>query len=248
LRKDFVNDPSPVVRKTLIELADDVGGKDDLGWLSERIGSNGESDLAWRAMLTIFNGSDVAVLNEWIDRFFSPGTTTKLSDQQRTAFLEAVEPRAAAENQPEMLKKVREHLAQLCVRTGRFERAEEYLRKLEESAPTANEKERVLSELMAVYLKWPKLDLAAGIVKKCLLERDLDPNDAVVRSIDDYLSNPPAGTDPNELLKSLRQIGNVPAGRPMWRQILNQWAVRLGKAAGPENLQGSGGGKEERAS
>src|SRR4030042_2053765 len=64
LRSDFINDPSIALRKKIIAFADEVGGKEDLNWLSEKIGLNSESDPAWQAMLKIFRGSDAGVLNE----------------------------------------------------------------------------------------------------------------------------------------------------------------------------------------
>jgi len=80
LRKDFVNDPSAIIRKKLIALAAEVGGKEDLLWLAGKIGSNSESEPAWQAMLKIFNGSDSAALNDWVSTFAPENSSTQASD------------------------------------------------------------------------------------------------------------------------------------------------------------------------
>ena len=88
--------------------------------------------------------------------------------------------------------------------------------------------------LLLVYLRWPKVDAAAKIVENCLIEQDLDPNDAVVRSLDGYLAKLPSGTDPNALLGALDDI-KPPAARPFWQKILKQWMIRFGKATADTN-------------
>jgi len=239
LRKDFVNDPSAIMRKKLIDLAGEIGAKEDLVWLVEKIGSNSESELAWQAMLKIFNNSDANVLNKWAEVFIWQNGQIKLSDEQKIAFLEIAERKATGENKPEMLKNVRQRLADLYTAIGQFERAAGYLGLLRETAQTMQEKEAILSKLVDVYLRWSKLELAANLVENCLLEKDLDPNDVVVRSIDNYLINPPAGADPNTILKVLAET-KTPQDRPKWRQQLKKWAESLGKAENEEKPKNSG--------
>jgi HEAT repeat protein len=228
LRKDFITDPSIVVRKKLISLAGEVGGKEDLIWLAEKTGSNAESELAWQAMLKIFGGSDAATLSEWMDKCGSENDQIKLSDEQKVSFLEVAEQKATAENKPEMIRDVRWRLARLHSKKGEFERAASYLGKLYETAPNAREKETILPALLDVYLRWPNLQLAAKLVENCLLEKDLGSDNAIVQSIDNYISNPLAGADPNTVLETLAQI-KTPKSRPMWRQRLEMWTNLFGK-------------------
>ncbi|MFQ6034304.1 MAG: HEAT repeat domain-containing protein [Sedimentisphaerales bacterium] len=239
LRKDFVNDPSAIVRGKLIALAGEIGATEDLVWLVEKIGSNSESESAWQAMLKIFNNSDADVLNKWIDEVVSQNSQTKLSDEQKIPFLEIAQRKATGESKPEMLKNVRQKLADLYIAIGQFERAAEYLGLLRETAQTVQEKEAILSDLLVVYLRWPKVELGAKLVENCLLEKDLDPNNVIVRSIDDYLSNPSPGADPNTVLKALAET-KLPQNRPKWRQQLKKWAERLSKAENGEKPRNNG--------
>lgn len=240
MRKDLVNDPSAIARKKLIDLAGEVGAKEDLVWLVGKIGSNSESEPAWQAMLKIFNISDADVLNEWIDKLVSQNSQTKLSDDQKISFLKIAERKAAGKNKPGMLKNIREELANLYIAIGQFERAAEYLGLLRGTAQTMQEKEAIVSKLVDVYLRWSKLELVANLVEHCLLKEDLDPNNAVVRSIDNYLlSNPSLGADPNTVLKVLGET-KPPEARPLWQQQLKKWAERLGKAEDVEKPGNNG--------
>ena len=240
LRKDiYINDPSEILRKKLIELAGSDGGKEDLTWLAKKIGSNSESQPAWQAMLKIFGGCDSGVLNEWIEKFDSQSSKNNLSNGQKIAFLEIAERKAGGENKPKMLKNVREKLAELYTKIGQFERAADYLGRLHEAAQASKEKEAILSRLLDVYLRWPKLELMAKLVENCLLEKDLGPNSVVVRSIDNYLNNPPSGADPNAVVKALTEI-TVPQTRAKWQERLKQWTERPGKAEDSEKPREGG--------
>jgi hypothetical protein len=67
LRGSFYEDPSARVRRKLIDLAAEVGGRADLPYLAKKIGSNGESEPAWRAMMKIFSRALMpgSCLNGW---------------------------------------------------------------------------------------------------------------------------------------------------------------------------------------
>jgi HEAT repeat protein len=229
LRKDFPNDPSAIIRKKIIDLAKEVGGEKDLPWLAAKIGVNSESEPAWQAMHEIFNGADADVLYKWVDIFVADTGGVGASDSQRITFLKVAKNKANAENKPEMLQIVTEKLAALYMKTGQYERAAEDLARLYEMAATDEARRAILPDLLSAYLRSPQVDKAAKLVEDCLVQQDLDPNDAVIRSVDDYLAKLPAGADPNALLGAFEDI-EPPAARPLWREILKQWMIRFGKA------------------
>ena len=232
LAKDFVNDKSQIVRDRVMELAGDVGGKDDLSWLWDKLGANSEGKTAWQAMLKIFNNCDVNVIESWISKFDSQSGNSKLSDEQCVSFFELAERKAIAENKVEMVRVSREKLAQFYTKAGLFEQAAEYLGKLRESAGSKEQRDAVLGQLMDVYLRWPKIEAATRLVGNCLLEKDLGNDSKIVRSIDVFLDNPSGGADPNIVIKSLQKIKTTDQ-RPLWRQHLAQWVKRLALAEDP---------------
>jgi len=229
LRKDFVNDSSIVVRKKLIELASEVGGQDDLVWLAEKVGSTAESEPAWQAMLKIFKRSDAALLNEWIGKFDSQRSQGRLSNDQKLSVLEIAERKAVGENKLKMLTNIRKKLAGFYSKSGEFERAAEYLGMLRQSARNAEQKEAILGDLLGVYLRWPNIEAATQLVDNCLLEKDLEPNNVIVLSIDNYLADLPSAAEPYAVLRALAKIKTVEA-RPMWAQHVERWTKYLGHA------------------
>jgi len=228
LRLELVNDTSGTVRKKLIALAAEVGGKEDLPWLAARMGVNSEGEPAWQAMLKILEGADAVVVAEWMHAFSAENGSVKATDTQRIGFFELAQRKAVAENDPVMLKTARQKLAELYLGNGQFEQAAECLTRLHETAATTEEKRAILPDLLRAYLRLKDVQQAAELVQKRLVEGDLDPNDAVVRSIDEYLSKPPAGADPNVVLEALSKV-KTPQGRPLWREKLRQWSIRFGK-------------------
>jgi HEAT repeat protein len=238
LRGNFANDGSAKIRQRVIELAGEVGGRDDLAWLAERLGS-AESELAWQTMLRIFKAVEADVLDEWIGRFSSQDMKAKLSDEQMVSLLETAERKASGEKNSPMLKNVRGNLAELYIKGGRFEQAAKCLGLLREAADSAEEEEAILGRLLAVYLRWPNLEAAKGLVANRLLEADLDPNSVIVQSIDSYLTTRVGGTDPNAVIEVLMQV-EAPEARPMWAERMKDWQRQLRPDKGPNEPKNKG--------
>jgi hypothetical protein len=64
-RAALVNDSSAAVRAKLADLAGEVGGQEDLDWLSKRLATEGEGEAAWQAMLKVFRRSTADVVGKW---------------------------------------------------------------------------------------------------------------------------------------------------------------------------------------
>jgi HEAT repeat protein len=235
LKGGFANDSSAKIRQRVIALAGEVGSGDDLTWLAEKLGS-AESEPAWQAMLTIFKAVEADVLDKWVERFGSQSTEgrptadmeARLSDEQKISFLEIAERKAGSEKRGEMLKKVRGKLSALYSKSGRFEQAAKCLGLLREAAESPDEKEAILADLLGVYLRWPKVETAAQLVNNCLLEKDLGSDNVIVLSIEKYLAEPSATSDPNVVLEALIKIKTA-EDRPMWAEQVRRWTERFGQ-------------------
>jgi len=77
------------------------------------------------------------------------------------------------------------------------------------------------------------------LIANCLSEGDLDPNSVIVRSIDGYFAEPPAGADPKVMLEALTKIAN-PDARPKWREQLKRWVERFGWTEDPNKPKEAG--------
>lgn len=225
LREQFYDDSSEVLRKKLINLAAEVGNKEDLPKLVEKIGSNSESGPAWQAMLKIFDGSDSATLKDWMEKLTSPQSRINLSKEQKIAFLKKAEAKASGETK--MLESVIEKLAELYYETGQFERAAEYLERQYKTASSAEMKDAILLKLLDASLRSSKVDTAAKLVEEYLVKGDLSTDHAVIGSIDRYLIKP-TGADANTVLEVLSGI-KFSGERPKWQQWLKSWTERIGK-------------------
>jgi HEAT repeat protein len=220
--RDVVNDPSVTLRKKIIAIADEVGSKEDLNWLAEKIGVNSESEPAWQAMRNIFRGSDAIVFDEWVDKLTSQSSKVKLNDEQKINFLKIAESKVANGNK----QKIRKRLAALYYQTGQFEQAAEYLRQLYETTQIIEEKDEILPDLIYSYLKVSKSDSATELLAYYLAERDIDPNNAIIKSLEQFFTDPPSGYDLYSTINALSTI-KPPQQRPMWNQWLQGWAARL---------------------
>jgi HEAT repeat protein len=232
LRKDLPNDPSPAIRARLIGLAAEVGEPIDLDWLTAKIGVQGESEPAWQAMLKIFNRSGADVLAVWVPRVGEAPLADKLSADQRIAFFTLAEQKAQAENKTSLLARVRVLLAQLYAAGNNSQQTLVYAKAATESAQSEQEKEAVWAGLLAICLEKANVQLAGDLVANFLSEKDLSRDSTMTTPIEGYLSQPPAGADPNGLLDRLKQIElEKPEARPQWRELLQLWGGRLAQAA-----------------
>jgi len=94
----------------------------------------------------------------------------------------------------------------------------------------------ILADLLDVYLKWPNVEAVTQLVDYYLLEKDLEPNNVIVLSIDNYFAEPPATADARVMLRALANIKTT-TDRPMWQQKVKNWAdhlVRAGEASKPK--------------
>ncbi|HUT30321.1 MAG TPA: hypothetical protein VMX13_11070 [Sedimentisphaerales bacterium] len=229
-KTDLFNDPRIEIRKKVVSLAGEVGGKDDLAWLWEMKGSGVES-VAWESMLSILKKSDVAVLTDWVVKFDSPAPDSGLSTEQRLAVLKIAEQRFLETNRPDALKDVRRQLANLYKRIGNFEQAANYFGMLHEMAELAEEKEAILPDLLDAYLRWPNAAMAARLVDNYLLVKDLDANCPVALSIDNYFRQPSPAVDPNTVLAEFfAKVKEPVRPKPKWQEFLTRWTTRLGGA------------------
>ena len=232
LRDAFVNDPSVILRKKIIDMADVAGDKRDLKWLADKIGVNSESKPAWQAMGNIFNGSDADTINEWVEKLTAESSKIKLTDVQKVDFLILAEGKATGENKPQMLKEVRARLAALYHKTAQYDKAETCLDKLLAAATTPEQKTAAVVDLLGVYFAWLKTDRAAKLLTKVLEEEDLDSDGVLLKTLDGHLEKPVQGIDPKAVIAQFAAI-KTPENREKWGKWLQDWQARLSKSEKP---------------
>jgi HEAT repeat protein len=238
LRADFPKDGNPAIRAKLVDLAGEVGGSEDLDWLSRQLGQNGESEPAWQAMLRVFRRSGPEVIGKWMAEF-APGGRIRLSAEREAAFLVVAEQNAQAENSKGRLKEIWMRLFGLYVAGNDPAQATEYMNRLLAADADDRDKAATATGLLDICLgsSVPQFDLAATVVGNRLVENDLGTDDSMSVSLSAYLNRPPEGGDPNALLERLRLIPVAePDKRIQWRRLLVQWES-FAKARRPEEME-----------
>ncbi len=245
LREKYASDKNPAIRASLKNLAGDVGGEQDLVWLSSSPSANGESELAWQAMLKIFGRSSTAVLETWVARL-GGGTGGQggfvLSGEQRIQLLTIVEQKALAEKRTALANNAALQLAALHRKNGDFEQAAAFFRKALDTADRPQDRAVIVADLVDCYLKQPRYDLAARQLQTYLATQDLVVAGPLAGHIADFLATPPAGVDPKMVLKVFQDVPvSAELPRPNWQQQLRQWETMLNTVADPNQPRAGGG-------
>lgn len=230
-RKSLVDDPSTLIRAKLINVAGEVGVAEDLDWLSRKLGTPGEGEAVWQAVLKVFRRCGIDVMATWIGPFSAPPLQERLTLEQRISYFILVEQRAQSESRADLLAEARKQLAQLYTASANFKQASDYLKLIEETAGNQQERERVLSDRLNVCLRWPNLEIVGEIIGGYLLASDMSDDNPIAKSIDGYLKELPLGADPNALLEKLSRIKvKEPEARPGWRGLLLRWSKPVARA------------------
>ncbi len=233
-RASLTTDPSATIRAKLTELAGDVGGQEDLGWLGKRLTVEAEGPAAWQAMLKVLGRSTTEAVEKCTAELEAdPNVWT---DERKSALLLLLERKAQAENKPEKLREARTKLFGFYVASGEAGKAVEYSNLLWEIAKDGSEKRRTTVALVEACFAAaePPVDLVGTILERHLLVEDLMPESPIAETIDAFLDHPPATADPNAVLARLRQIQvKEPESRKVWRQQLLEWET-FAKARHPE--------------
>ena len=192
---------SEKLRLKIIRLAEDVGGRDDLGWLAKRLGpnTNSEAKQAWAAMLKIF-------------------------EQQKIDFLKKVLAKTPAGSK----QKYQEQIASRSFNTGQYEQAANYYTSMYNTAATAEEKDRILPRLLDSCLRTPNVKDAASLIMEYLSSHDFNPESPVISSIDSYFKDSGVVTDKSAVLKALKGI-ELSQAKPGWKDKLQKWTELLTK-------------------
>lgn len=226
LRADFVKDSNAAIRARLVDVAGEVGGQEDLDWLSKKLTVAGEREAAWQAMLKVFRRSNTDLMGIWMTRFESLAAPNGLSPEQMISFLALLEQKAQGENKPGKLREARMKLFGLYATGSDLSRATEYMNRVLATASNPQDKNSLVGSLLSTSLTAGKLavDLTGILIQQCLSEKDLRPEDPLAKAIIAYLKQPPAGGDPGAMLTRLRQIKVAePEKRSAWGKLLGEW-------------------------
>ncbi len=232
-QRGFATDASVKIRNSVIVLTEEVGGREDLDWLCEKLGPGPEGDSTWKAMSAILKRSPAEVVNKWVKMLESESIAGRVSDEQMIALLDAAEKISNGTDGGEAeVRGIQEKLATLYAKTGRYEQAAAYWGKLSEGARTSAAKKAYSARLLEVYLKQPNAGAAVQMLNYYVQEGDIGANDVIVRSISGFIAEMPASYDRGVLIGILGRVELPKEARSDWQRQVDSWMAKLG-GAGP---------------
>ena len=225
LRERVGKESSEIVRSKIIELAKEVGSREDLNWLAKLLSStNQEPKKAWDAMMTIFGSVEIGVLNNWESQLIAPESIYNLTDLQKINFLIIVLAKTAPENK----LRYYEQIADRCLVAGQYDMAVNNFTYLYDGADSLQEKNRILPNYLNACLKVPNEELVKKLAQEYLTTQEFNPESPVVKTIDSYFKDGSVITDKNAILKALSGI-KLAQPKPAWNTKLQEWNELLSK-------------------
>jgi hypothetical protein len=217
------SDNSPAVRQVMIELAGQTGNVEDLEWLCTQLGSNGQSELAWRAILTILQRQDAKVIYDWANRIEQNPTATS----QIVELLELAEQKAAAQKEEQLLCDLQVRLLKWYWNKGQYEQVVAYRDKLAHKDRPQECIQNALRQTdgyaVEAYLQVRQFGKMAAVVSELLKVDMLTQTSDITEMISAYFASEKIATeDKKSLLDSLAEIP-ISSEQNWWQNKLEQW-------------------------
>ena len=225
----LANDASLVVRRAVVKLAGELGGKEDVTWLSERINGNGEAEAAWQAMRDILLREDGATVYAWAQKVAAGEDTFGHARE----LLEMAEKKAEGEKDATLLRAARTNLCDWYGQRGDYAKTIDYAGQLLAASTDSVEMEKLRLRLLEAYLQTADAARAAQLLTERLTVRDMGAEDAFMTRIGAFLGlrdiNPGTKTAVVEALDGIKP----PAARPRWTAQLKIWRQMVAAKATP---------------
>lgn len=217
-------DSSPTVRLIMIYLAGQSGTVEDLTWLTGQLGSNGEGELAWTAIIDVLKRQDAKVVADWSVRLEQ---NPSVGDQIREV-LELAEQKAEAQKEGALLCDLQVRLLKWHLGKGSYEHVAAYREKLvlNNTASIEVKKSAIFQTnayAVEAYLQLRQYTKTADVISGMLRENTLTDKSEILDMINAYfLSEKIAAEDKSSLLNSLFEI-SITAQQRWWQDKIEQW-------------------------
>jgi hypothetical protein len=217
-------DSSPTVRLIMIYLAGQSGTVEDLTWLTGQLGSNGEGELAWTAIIDVLKRQDAKVVADWSVRLEQ---NPSVGDQIREV-LELAEQKAEAQKEGALLCDLQVRLLKWHLGKGSYEPVAAYREKLvlNNTASIEVKKSAIFQTnayAVEAYLQLRQYTKTADVISGMLRENTLTDKSEILDMINAYfLSEKIAAEDKSSLLNSLFEI-SITAQQRWWQDKIEQW-------------------------
>ncbi len=214
------NDPTESIRVGVYDLAEQVGGNEDLAWLVEKLPSNGDSEVAWRVFSAVAERLDGDINLKWLEKI----DKGQVNVDHYLRYLSLVENKLqqAKKDLPLTLKIEK---AQILKDKGDLDNSLSYYNACLADANniSADQKDVVCSEMAGVYIAKQDFANAGDKISKLLASRDLTEDDYLAVYISNFIKN--ESVEPDAKASFLGVIGSLQvAERPVWSSMMAKWS------------------------
>ncbi len=217
------SDASPAVRLVMIELAGQTEAAEDLEWLSTQLGSNGQSEPAWRAIVAILQRQDAKMIVDWANRM----EQNPAAAGQAVELLGLAEQKAAAQKDEPLLCDLQVRLLKWYWNKGQYERVVLYRDKLAQKNASKEYVQNTLRQTdnyaIEAYLQVRQFTQASAVASELLKRNLLTQTSDVTEMITAYFASEKISPeDKKNLLNALAEIP-ISSEQNWWREKLEQW-------------------------
>lgn len=217
--QNLTADPSPAIRGVLLDLAAQVGSREDLDWICQQFTKNGSSDSAWQAFRTICQrqGADVYVM--WAKRLEEQNVQP---DRIRQLW-EGAEQKAQAENNASLLENIRTHLLRIYRENNDYLQTLELGKRIRASGgsgllPAAH------PQLLKAALKTQQWGQGETVIREALEKQDLDSSSPLVILVEEFLQSADVSLEQKQLLLKALEKTKMNPNRPEWDKEITSWS------------------------
>jgi len=215
----LASDSSPVIRHLVINLAGELGGAEELLWLSGLLEKNGDADPAWQAMRKILVREDTREVLEWGRRLAAGSDKFGHAGE----LLAMAEKKAEGQKKADLLTASITSLRDWYWQRGDYAKVIVYCDKLLVAATEPVEREKLQLMLLDAYLQTADVAKVSQLMASRLAKTDMGVEDKFVSKISTFLAlaggNAAAKTAVVEALVGIKP----PEARPVWLGQLNVW-------------------------
>jgi HEAT repeat protein len=217
------NDNSMLVRRTVIRLAGDLGGVDELGWLLSRVDSNGEAEPAWQAIQNILARQTAAVVLDWGRKLV---TGEDKAGRART-LLETAEKKADVDKDAATLLGARRSLVDLYLKKKDYPKVVEYCNLLLASTTDPAQQQDLQVKILDSSLRSANTAKVVEMISAKLAAADIRTEDVYVAALARFFADPDVTAeskttvlDAISAIKGEETKPNWAAQLALWRQML----------------------------
>jgi HEAT repeat protein len=234
--QNLVQDSSAAIREMLLDLAGQIGGREDLDWIAGQLSKNGTADSAWQAFRAICQRQNVDVCVAWAKQLEQQNGKPERVRQ----LWEISETKAQTENNSPLLEEIWSNLIRLYGESKEYAQILEVGKRIRAASGTSDYLYAIHPDLLRAALSIQQWAQAEILFKERLSRQDLDLSSPLFLMADEYIQNADIDIEVRRsFLAALEKIQSKPE-HIKWIQILESWKEKLLSSQSVTDEQGKG--------